>query len=86
MKEYYCRRCHQIKEEKEFWKVYKENLVDKISNGTKQLVKGRGNIQIYCKECCRGWFKDNKWRERAYSLKYRMAQRERQKDERINIL
>ena len=24
--------------------------------------------------------------ERAYSLKYRMAQRERQKDERINIL
>ena len=38
MKEYVCQRCKQIKEEKEFWKVYKDHLIDEISDKTKTLV------------------------------------------------
>jgi len=78
MDEYFCRRCNSIKEEKEFWKVYKEELIDSISEQTKQIVKSRGNIQQYCKKCCQGWFKDNKWRIKGYTKNYMMKKKDRE--------
>ena len=82
MKEYVCQRCKQIKEEKEFWKVYKDHLIDEISDKTKTLVNYRGNIQRYCKKCCRSWFNDNKWRQREYTQRYNMKLKERKQVER----
>ena len=85
MNEHFCQRCRQFLNEDKFWKIYNNKPIDKIADLTKRLVKGRGNIQRYCKKCCRNWFSDNKWRVKGYTQNYWMKRKARESEQQINI-